>query len=73
MAFLAICNTGNYRQDFTLEYVLFPNGTGSTVYKAAVDSRRLSVPYAAGTSYVTISDDFGNEDPRMQWDQLSTP
>lgn len=73
LAFLAICETGGYRQDFTLEYVTFPDGTGTTIYKAAYDSRRLSVPYAAGTSYVTIRDDFANEDPRMQWDRLPTP
>lgn len=73
LAFLAICNTGYYRQDFTLEYVHLPDGRATTVYKASLDTRRLSVPYAAGTSYVTIRDDFANEDPRMQWDQLSTP
>ncbi|WP_433663989.1 hypothetical protein ACQPW1_18850 [Nocardia sp. CA-128927] len=73
LAFLANCDSGNFRQNFTLEYVLFPDGTGSTVYKAALDTRRLSVPYAAGTSYVTIRDGFPNEDARMQWDQLPTP
>jgi hypothetical protein len=73
LAFLNVCDGGNYRQNFTLEYVFFPDGTASTVYKAALDTRRLSVPYATGTSYVTIRNDFPNEDPRMQWDQLGTP
>ncbi|MFI6999177.1 hypothetical protein [Nocardia sp. NPDC050175] len=73
LAFLTVCDGGNYRQNFTLEYVFFPDGKASTVYKAALDTRRLSVPVAAGTSYVTIRNDFPNEDARMQWDQLATP
>ncbi|MFE9580495.1 hypothetical protein ACFYO1_29200 [Nocardia sp. NPDC006044] len=73
LAFLGDCDAGNYKQNFTLEYVFFPDGKASTVYKAALDTRRLSVPSAAGTSYVTIRDGFANEDPRMQWDQLPTP
>ncbi|MFI6173324.1 hypothetical protein ACIBCN_41565 [Nocardia sp. NPDC051052] len=73
LAFLGVCDIGNFRQNFTLEYVFLPDGTATIVYKAALDTRRLSVPYAAGTSYVTIRNDFPNEDPRMQWDQLGTP
>ncbi|WP_433192789.1 hypothetical protein ACQP1G_29355 [Nocardia sp. CA-107356] len=73
LAFLGICDQANYRQSFTIEYIIFPDHTGSEIYRAQVDDRKLSVPYAAGTSYVTIRNDFGNEDPRMQWDRLATP
>ncbi|MEV5833558.1 hypothetical protein [Nocardia sp. NPDC052112] len=73
LAFLGSCDQQNYKQNFTVEYVLFPDGTGSEVYKTQLDNRKLSVPYAAGTSYVTVRNDFGNEDPRMQWDRRSTP
>ncbi|WP_330254029.1 hypothetical protein OG874_05425 [Nocardia sp. NBC_00565] len=72
LAFLAVCDNNNYRQSFNVEFVVRPDGTGSEIYRANLDNRRLSVPYAAGTSYVTIRNDFPNEDPRTQWDRLAT-
>lgn len=72
LAFLAVCDLNNYRQFFNVEYFDPPNGTATEIYRANLEDRRLSVPYAAGTSYVTIRNDFTNEDPRTQWDRLAT-
>ncbi|GGS00182.1 hypothetical protein GCM10010252_43600 [Streptomyces aureoverticillatus] len=55
------------KNDIQQAWRIPPGQLEGQVFSSADDGKRLSTPYAAGTSYVTVRDDLPREDPRYRW------